>query len=100
MVGAPQYFEKDGDVGGAVYIYINRAGGRDWNDLEHVRLHGNKDSMFGLAVESIGDVNQDGFQGQLKRPCWLLLCMGSNTIKEPLSPSFPSDMMPIKHYKG
>lgn len=62
VVGAPQYFEKDGDVGGAVYIYINRAGGRDWNDLEHVRLHGNKDSMFGLAVESIGDVNQDGFQ--------------------------------------
>ncbi|XP_062404762.1 integrin alpha-6-like [Sardina pilchardus] len=62
VVGAPQYFEKDGDVGGAVYVYINRAGGRDWNNLKPVRLHGKKDSMFGLAVGSIGDVNQDGFQ--------------------------------------
>ncbi|XP_063044746.1 integrin alpha-6-like [Engraulis encrasicolus] len=62
VVGAPQYFEKDGEVGGAVYVYINRAGGRDWNNPERIRLRGNKDSMFGLAVESIGDVNQDGFQ--------------------------------------
>ncbi|XP_076142725.1 integrin alpha-6-like [Alosa pseudoharengus] len=62
VVGAPQYFKKDGDVGGAVYVYINRAGGRDWNNLEPVCLQGKKDSMFGLAVGSIGDVNQDRFQ--------------------------------------
>ncbi|KAG5270481.1 hypothetical protein AALO_G00193110 [Alosa alosa] len=62
VVGAPQYFKKDGDVGGAVYVYINRAGGRDWNNLKPVHLHGKKDSMFGLAVRSIGDVNQDRFQ--------------------------------------
>ncbi|XP_028816348.1 integrin alpha-6-like [Denticeps clupeoides] len=62
VVGAPQYFEKDGDVGGAVYVYINSAGAKDWSKQEGIRLSGNQDSMFGLAVEGIGDINQDGFQ--------------------------------------
>ncbi|CAB1337492.1 unnamed protein product [Coregonus sp. 'balchen'] len=57
-VGAPEFFLKEGVVGGAVYIYINNRG-RQWEKIEPVRLDGNKDSMFGLAVENIGDVNQD-----------------------------------------
>lgn len=52
---------KDGDVGGAAYVYMNR-GGR-WDGVMPVRLNGTKDSMFGLAVENIGDVNQDSFEG-------------------------------------
>ncbi|XP_070692438.1 integrin alpha-6-like [Pempheris klunzingeri] len=59
-VGAPQFFVKDGLVGGAVYIYINNKG-KDWEKIVPTQLLGHKDSMFGLAVENIGDVNQDGY---------------------------------------
>lgn len=60
VVGAPQYFEKDGEIGGAVYVYINNAG--NWDKPTRTRLDGPKDSMFGLAVENLGDINQDGYQ--------------------------------------
>uniref|UniRef100_A0A669EW55 Integrin alpha-6 n=1 Tax=Oreochromis niloticus TaxID=8128 RepID=A0A669EW55_ORENI len=59
-VGAPQFFVKDGEVGGAVYIYINNKG-RNWENIVPVQLLGHKDSMFGLAVENIGDINQDHY---------------------------------------
>uniref|UniRef100_A0A3Q2PTY5 Integrin, alpha 6b n=1 Tax=Fundulus heteroclitus TaxID=8078 RepID=A0A3Q2PTY5_FUNHE len=54
VVGAPQYFEKDSKIGGAVYIYINKAG--RWNDVKPTRIDGPADSMFGLAVENLGDI--------------------------------------------
>uniref|UniRef100_A0A673CUA9 Integrin alpha-6-like n=1 Tax=Sphaeramia orbicularis TaxID=375764 RepID=A0A673CUA9_9TELE len=60
VVGAPQYFEKDGEIGGAVYVYVNKAG--RWAKVKPERIDGQKDSMFGMAVESLGDVNQDGYQ--------------------------------------
>ncbi|XP_059199764.1 integrin alpha-6-like [Centropristis striata] len=59
VVGAPQYFEKDGDIGGAVYVYVNKEG--KWNEIKPTRIDGDKDSMFGLVVENLGDINQDGF---------------------------------------
>ncbi|XP_044074284.1 integrin alpha-6-like isoform X2 [Siniperca chuatsi] len=59
VVGAPQYFEKDGNIGGAVYVYVNKAG--KWNNVTPTRIDGSKDSMFGLAVENLGDINQDGY---------------------------------------
>uniref|UniRef100_A0A8C4E7B2 Integrin alpha-6 n=1 Tax=Dicentrarchus labrax TaxID=13489 RepID=A0A8C4E7B2_DICLA len=59
-VGAPQFFVKDSLVGGAVYIYINNKG-KNWEKIVPTQLLGHKDSMFGLAVENIGDVNQDGY---------------------------------------
>ncbi|KAM9470320.1 integrin alpha-6 [Clarias gariepinus] len=63
VVGAPQYSPTDMDAGtgGAVYIYINRRDGQDWDRLQPDILTGNKDSMFGIAVEHIGDINQDGY---------------------------------------
>lgn len=64
-MGAPQFYDKDVLVGGAVYIYINN-GGKDWENIVPVQLTGNKDSMFGLAVENIGDVNQDGYEGKIE----------------------------------
>ena len=64
MVGAPQYFEKDGEVGGAVYAYVNKGG--VWDKIKPTRIDGPRDSMFGLAVENIGDLNLDGFQGELR----------------------------------
>lgn len=60
VVGAPQFYMKDRDIGGAVYVYINQAG--MWDRLSPVRLNGTKDSMFGLAVENIGDINQDSYE--------------------------------------
>ncbi|XP_074002172.1 integrin alpha-6 isoform X1 [Numenius arquata] len=59
VVGAPQYFDRSGDIGGAVYIYINQQG--KWEGVKPIRLNGTSDSMFGLAVENVGDVNQDGY---------------------------------------
>ncbi|XP_053925877.1 integrin alpha-6 isoform X2 [Cuculus canorus] len=59
VVGAPQYFDRSGDIGGAVYVYINRQG--KWEGVKPIRLNGTADSMFGLAVENIGDINQDGY---------------------------------------
>ncbi|KAM9343502.1 integrin alpha-6 isoform 2-T3 [Pholidichthys leucotaenia] len=59
IVGAPQFYMKDKDIGGAVFVYINMAG--RWGEITPVRLNGNRDSMFGIAVESIGDINQDSY---------------------------------------
>lgn len=62
VVGAPQYFDRNGEIGGAVYIYVNQQG--KWDGVKPVRLNGSADSMFGIAVENIGDINQDGFPGK------------------------------------
>ncbi|KAJ7345640.1 hypothetical protein JRQ81_001590 [Phrynocephalus forsythii] len=59
VVGAPQYFERDEEIGGAVYVYINQQG--QWQGVKPIRLNGTAKSMFGIAVENIGDINQDGF---------------------------------------
>ncbi|XP_063285802.1 integrin alpha-6 isoform X1 [Pelobates fuscus] len=60
VVGAPQYFDKnDKDIGGAIYVYINQNG--KWNDVKPIRIEGTKDSMFGISVKNIGDINQDGY---------------------------------------
>ncbi|XP_077583766.1 integrin alpha-6 isoform X2 [Stigmatopora nigra] len=60
VVGAPQFYMKDRDVGGAIYVYSNQAG--RWRGAAPVRLDGNRDSMFGLAVDNIGDVNRDSYE--------------------------------------
>ncbi|XP_073710952.1 integrin alpha-6 [Misgurnus anguillicaudatus] len=60
VVGAPQFFQRDEEVGGAVFVYINKAG--RWKDVSAIRLNGTKDSMFGLTVENIGDINLDSFE--------------------------------------
>uniref|UniRef100_A0A8C5EW58 Integrin alpha-6-like n=1 Tax=Gouania willdenowi TaxID=441366 RepID=A0A8C5EW58_GOUWI len=59
VVGAPQYFEKDGEIGGAVYVFVNKAG--KWNKVTPIRIAGPQDSMFGLSVENLGDINLDGY---------------------------------------
>ncbi|XP_016343161.1 integrin alpha-3-like [Sinocyclocheilus anshuiensis] len=60
IVGAPFYFDRRKDEGGAVYVYMNQNG--SFRDKADVKLIGPKDSAFGMAVVAIGDVNQDGFQ--------------------------------------
>uniref|UniRef100_A0A8C5EVU7 Integrin alpha-2 domain-containing protein n=1 Tax=Gouania willdenowi TaxID=441366 RepID=A0A8C5EVU7_GOUWI len=60
IVGAPFYFDRMKDHGGAVYVFMNENG--SFQNTATVVLRGPSDSGFGLAVAAIGDINQDGFQ--------------------------------------
>ncbi|XP_068775487.1 integrin alpha-3 isoform X2 [Struthio camelus] len=60
VVGAPYYFKRKQEVGGAVYVYMNEVGG--FRPEPSLMLTGPSYSAFGFAVASIGDINQDGFQ--------------------------------------
>uniref|UniRef100_F7CI35 Integrin subunit alpha 3 n=1 Tax=Monodelphis domestica TaxID=13616 RepID=F7CI35_MONDO len=60
LVGAPYYFERKEEIGGAVYIFMNQGGIFPLHPSRH--LHGPSGSTFGFSVASIGDINQDGFQ--------------------------------------
>ncbi|CAM9846145.1 unnamed protein product [Bubo scandiacus] len=60
VVGAPYYFQRKQEVGGAVYVYMNEVGG--FQPHPSLVLTGPSYSAFGFAVASIGDINQDGFQ--------------------------------------
>ncbi|XP_053269809.1 integrin alpha-3b isoform X1 [Pleuronectes platessa] len=60
IVGAPFYFDRKNDHGGAVYIFMNENG--SFQKEASVVLTGPSGSGFGFAVAAIGDVNQDGFQ--------------------------------------
>ncbi|KAI4892916.1 hypothetical protein NFI96_024477, partial [Prochilodus magdalenae] len=60
IIGAPFYFDRKKEEGGAVYIYMNENG--LFRDEPDMVLTGPKDSGFGMAVAAVGDVNQDGFQ--------------------------------------
>ncbi|XP_034959768.2 integrin alpha-7 isoform X1 [Zootoca vivipara] len=60
VVGAPNLFDRKEGIGGAVYVYINQAG--HWDNVLPIRLNGSYDSMFGITVGAVGDLNQDGFQ--------------------------------------
>ncbi|XP_036025561.1 integrin alpha-7 isoform X1 [Onychomys torridus] len=59
IVGAPYFFERQEELGGAVYVYMNQ-GGR-WADVSPLRICGSPDSMFGISLAVLGDLNQDGF---------------------------------------
>ncbi|XP_039370587.1 integrin alpha-7 isoform X7 [Mauremys reevesii] len=60
VVGAPHFFDRQEEIGGAAYVYINQAG--RWADPRPVRLNGTSHSMFGIGLAALGDLNQDGFQ--------------------------------------
>lgn len=66
-MGAPYYFERKEEVGGAVYVFMNQAG-TSFPDQPSLLLHGPSRSAFGISVASIGDINQDGFQGMSQYP--------------------------------
>nr|XP_014341703.1 PREDICTED: integrin alpha-3 [Latimeria chalumnae] len=60
IIGAPYYFERKVEMGGAVYIYMNEGG--TFQKSPSLVLKGNPGSYFGFAIANIGDVNQDGFE--------------------------------------
>eukprot|EP00066_Takifugu_rubripes_P023062 XP_011612328.1 PREDICTED: integrin alpha-7 [Takifugu rubripes] len=60
IIGAPNFFDRKAEIGGAVYVYLNPFG--HWDDQARpIRLNGTYDSMFGMTVSSIGDLDQDGY---------------------------------------
>ncbi|NXP28844.1 ITA7 protein, partial [Scytalopus superciliaris] len=59
VVGAPHFFERHEEIGGAVYVYINPGG--HWDSATPLRLNGTRGSMFGTALSAAGDLNHDGF---------------------------------------
>ncbi|XP_037370823.1 integrin alpha-7 isoform X2 [Talpa occidentalis] len=59
VVGAPYFFERQEELGGAVYVYMNQGG--HWAGVSPLRLCGAPDSMFGISLAVLGDLNQDGF---------------------------------------
>ncbi|KFP70550.1 Integrin alpha-3, partial [Acanthisitta chloris] len=56
VVGAPYYFERKEEVGGAVYVYMNEVGA--FQQHPSLVLTGPSYSGFGFAVASIGDINK------------------------------------------
>ncbi|XP_054849097.1 integrin alpha-3 [Eublepharis macularius] len=60
IVGAPYYFDRKEEKGGAVYVYMNLGG--TFHNTPNVTLTGPSNSSFGLSVAHIGDVDQDDFQ--------------------------------------
>jgi integrin alpha 7 len=44
-----------------VYVYMNQGG--HWADISPLRICGSPDSMFGISLAVLGDLNQDGFPG-------------------------------------
>lgn len=63
IIGAPFYFNRRQEEGGAVYVFMNENG--SFKPKTDLMFTGPSDSGFGMAVSSIGDLNQDGFQGNI-----------------------------------
>ncbi|MGH0132868.1 UNVERIFIED_CONTAM: hypothetical protein FKN15_000955 [Acipenser sinensis] len=60
LIGAPFYFDRKKEEGGAVYVFMNEGG--VFQNTSSLVLKGVSGSGFGFAVASVGDVNQDGFE--------------------------------------
>ncbi|XP_073681651.1 integrin alpha-7 [Garra rufa] len=60
IVGAPNFFDRKAEIGGAVYVYLNPAS--HWEKARPIRLNGTYDSMFGMTVSSAGDLDRDGYE--------------------------------------
>lgn len=78
-MGAPFYFHRQQETGGAVYIYMNAGG---WFDSgASVVLKGPVGSAFGMCVVAAGDLNQDGFQGETGwQQLTYLMCQGNKLL--------------------
>merc|ERR1719354_498591 len=60
IVGAPQYYDRENNQGGAVYVYMNDGSGYFSNKYTQ-KLTGQIDSEFGGSLIPCGDLDGDGF---------------------------------------
>merc|ERR1719317_734764 len=60
IVGAPQYYDRENNQGGAVYVYMNNGSGY-FSDKYTQKLTGQIDSEFGGSLIPCGDLDGDGF---------------------------------------
>lgn len=89
VVGAPHFFERKEEIGGAAYVYINPAG--HWDAAAPLRLNGTRGSMFGIALGAAGDLNQDGFEGEGR---WGGTLGSLGAAVSPPSPLLPPQIWP------
>ena len=60
LVGAPFYDGAKPGEGGAVYLYLSK--NTRLHHLRRIKIVGRqRDSQFGLAITSLGDLNRDGY---------------------------------------
>ncbi|KAF7239725.1 Integrin alpha-3 [Varanus komodoensis] len=59
IVGAPYYFNRKEEKGGAVHVFMNLGG--TFHSRPNITLTGPRNSSFGFAVANIGDVDKDDF---------------------------------------
>ncbi|XP_072041992.1 integrin alpha-6-like isoform X2 [Amphiura filiformis] len=62
IIGAPLYYDRNTDAGGRVYIYLNENKTADFSGVTPITLTGSLDSMFGISVINLGDLDLDGKQ--------------------------------------
>uniref|UniRef100_A0A8C4T739 Integrin, alpha 3b n=1 Tax=Erpetoichthys calabaricus TaxID=27687 RepID=A0A8C4T739_ERPCA len=84
IVGAPFYFDRKRELGGAAYIFMNEGG--NFQATPTLVLNGVSESGFGFAVANIGDVNQDGFQGEYAKETKLGTSEKGRSICSSLNP--------------
>ncbi|XP_073969159.1 integrin alpha-PS1-like isoform X1 [Rhodnius prolixus] len=60
IVGAPNYFDKN--EGGAIYIYLNLNNDCSLKCLPPIKLTGQPESRYGIAITNLGDINKDGYE--------------------------------------
>ena len=62
VVGAP-FHDGGGGRGGAIYLYLSKSASKNLNIRECVKVMGReRESQFGLAISSTGDLNRDGYE--------------------------------------
>ncbi|XP_071966209.1 integrin alpha-6-like isoform X2 [Antedon mediterranea] len=64
VVGAPLHYNRKEQIGGRIYIYINDGEGLlgGANNKYQEAINGPLDSMYGISIANLGDLNYDTFQ--------------------------------------
>ncbi|CAB0016873.1 unnamed protein product [Nesidiocoris tenuis] len=59
IVGAPNYFDKT--QGGAIYVYLNSKSPCTLTCSPPLKITGQPESRYGIAITNLGDINKDGY---------------------------------------